>query len=109
MVEGSQIDWAGHDNDIVGAMSEMEDFEKAFKAAIEFAKKDKHTLVVATADHSTGGFSIGADGNYNWLTDAIKAAKRTPAFMANEIANGADVEKTLKNYIDQELITTDRN
>ena len=42
MVEGSQIDWAGHDNDIVGAMSEMEDFEKAFKAAIEFAKKIKY-------------------------------------------------------------------
>ena len=41
VVEGSQIDWAGHDNDIVGAMSEMEDFEKAFKAAIEFAKKIK--------------------------------------------------------------------
>ena len=39
MVEGSQIDWAGHDNDIVGAMSEMEDFESAFKAAIEFAKR----------------------------------------------------------------------
>lgn len=49
MVEGSQVDWAGHDNDIVGAMSEMEDFEKAYKAAMEFAKKDKHTLVVATA------------------------------------------------------------
>ena len=32
MVEGSQIDWAGHDNDIVGAMSEMEDFEKAFRS-----------------------------------------------------------------------------
>ncbi|MCY8632015.1 alkaline phosphatase, partial [Bacillus spizizenii] len=28
MVEGSQIDWAGHDNDIVGAMSEMDDFEQ---------------------------------------------------------------------------------
>lgn len=39
MVEGSQIDWAGHDNDIVGAMSEMEDFEQAYKAAIDFAKK----------------------------------------------------------------------
>lgn len=25
----------------------MEDFEKAFKAAIEFAKKDKNTLVIA--------------------------------------------------------------
>ncbi|WP_318614761.1 alkaline phosphatase [Sporosarcina sp. YIM B06819] len=104
MVEGSQIDWAGHDNDIVGAMSEMEDFEKAFKAAIEFAKKDGHTLVVTTADHSTGGFSIGADGNYNWLTDTIKAAKRTPAFIADEIANGSDVEKTLKKYINQKLL-----
>ncbi|UHA58795.1 alkaline phosphatase [Metabacillus litoralis] len=103
MVEGSQIDWAGHDNDIVGAMSEMEDFEKAFAAAIEFAKKDKHTLVVATADHSTGGYSIGANGIYNWFGEPIKAAKRTPDFMAEAIVNGADVEETLTNYIDLEL------
>ncbi|MBT2677940.1 alkaline phosphatase [Bacillus sp. ISL-35] len=100
MVEGSQIDWAGHDNDIVAAMSEMEDFEKAYKAAIEFAKKDKHTLVVATADHSTGGYSIGANGIYNWFGAPIKAAKRTPDFMAAEIAKGADTEETLKKYID---------
>ncbi|KMY52190.1 alkaline phosphatase [Peribacillus loiseleuriae] len=103
MIEGSQIDWAGHDNDIVSAMSEMEDFEKAFKAAIDFAKKDKHTLVVATADHSTGGYSIGANGIYNWFGEPIKAAKRTPDFMANQIANGAGVEETLKKYIDLDL------
>lgn len=104
MVEGSQIDWAGHDNDIVGAMSEMDDFEQAYKAAIDFAKKDKHTLVVATADHSTGGYSIGADGIYNWFSEPIKAAKRTPDFMAEKIADGADVEKTLKTYIDQKKL-----
>ncbi|PEI92180.1 alkaline phosphatase [Bacillus pseudomycoides] len=103
MVEGSQIDWAGHDNDVVGAMSEMEDFEKAFKAAIEFAKKDKHTLVIATADHSTGGFSLGVNGEYNFNANAIKAAKRTPDFMANEIVKGANVEETLKKYIDLQL------
>lgn len=105
MVEGSQVDWAGHDNDIVAAMSEMEDFEKAFKAAIEFAKKDKHTLVVATADHSTGGYSIGADGIYNWFSEPIKAAKRTPDFMAAEIVKGAEVETTLKKYVDQNILT----
>nr|WP_263327376.1 alkaline phosphatase [Neobacillus sp. Marseille-Q6967] len=104
MIEGSQVDWAGHDNDIVAAMSEMEDFEKAFKAAIEFAKKDKHTLVVATADHSTGGYSIGADGIYNWFSEPIKAAKRTPDFMAEEISKGAEVEQTLKKYIDQGIL-----
>lgn len=107
MIEGSQIDWAGHDNDIVSAMSEMEDFEKAFAAAIEFAKKDKHTLVVATADHSTGGYSIGANGIYNWFGKPINAAKRTPDFMANAIANGADVEETLKEYIELDLTTTE--
>ncbi|WP_223594597.1 alkaline phosphatase [Neobacillus bataviensis] len=103
MVEGSQIDWAGHDNDIVGAMSEMDDFEKAFKAAIDFAKKDGHTLVVATADHSTGGYSIGARGEYNWFSAPIKAAKRTPDFMAEQIAGGSDVKETLTKYLDLPL------
>ncbi|EMF46714.1 Alkaline phosphatase [Planococcus halocryophilus Or1] len=103
MVEGSQVDWAGHDNDIVAAMSEMEDYDKAFQAAIKFAKEDGNTLVVATADHSTGGFSIGADGIYNWFGEPIKAAKRTPDFMAQQIVDGASVEETLSEYIDLEL------
>jgi len=85
MVEGSQIDWAGHDNDVVAAMSDMEDFEEAFQAAIDFAKKDKNTLVIATADHSTGGMAMGRDGVYKWDPAAIKAAKKTPDFIAKEI------------------------
>ncbi|WP_188455151.1 alkaline phosphatase [Virgibacillus oceani] len=100
MVEGSQIDWAGHANDSVGAMSEMEDFAKAFEAVIEFAKKDKHTQVVLTADHSTGGFSIGRDGEYNMNPEVIKAAKRTPEFMAQEIMDGASVEDVLSDYVE---------
>ncbi|WP_338594968.1 alkaline phosphatase [Paenibacillus sp. Y5S-9] len=103
MVEGSQIDWAGHDNDIVGAMSEMEDFAGAFQAAIDFAKKDGETLVVATADHSTGGLTLGKDGEYNFYVDPIKAALRTPDFMAAQIAKGASVEETLKSYLKLEL------
>ncbi|WP_166000498.1 alkaline phosphatase [Bacillus sp. Cs-700] len=103
MVEGSQIDWAGHDNDVVAAMSEMEDFEKAYEAAIEFAKKDKHTLVVTTADHSTGGFAMGRDGEYKWDPAPLKAAKKTPDYMAAQIAEGADVEKTLTENIDLDL------
>ena len=103
MVEGSQIDWAGHDNDAVAAMSEMEDFEKAYAAAIEFAKKDKHTLVVTTADHSTGGFAMGRDGEYKWDPAPLKAAKKTPDYMAAQIADGSDVEKTLTENIDLDL------
>ena len=103
MVEGSQIDWAGHSNDIVGAMSEMQDFEAAFEKAIDFAKKDGETLVVTTADHSTGGLSLGKGDQYNWLTEPLHAAKRTPDFMAEEIIKNGNVEKTVTEYIDFQL------
>ncbi|OXS61420.1 alkaline phosphatase [Bacillus sp. V-88] len=103
MVEGSQIDWGGHDNDVVGAMSEMRDFEQAFEKVRDFAKENGETLVIVTADHSTGGISIGSDGEYNWDPAPIQAAKHTPDFMAEQIVNGASVEETLANNIDLEL------
>ncbi|WP_053218529.1 alkaline phosphatase [Virgibacillus senegalensis] len=103
MVEGSQIDWAGHDNDIVAAMSEMEDFEQAFAKAIDFAEQDGETLVVATADHSTGGLSVGRDGEYQWHPEVLQAAEKTPDFMAEHIAGGAGIEETLQENIELDL------
>jgi alkaline phosphatase len=105
LLEGSTIDSAGHENDVVGAMSEMEDFEKAVHAALQFAKKDQETLVVITADHATGGFSIGADGmtsetGYKWDPAPILAAKKTPVYMAKKIAGGQSVRDVLDTNID---------
>jgi alkaline phosphatase len=59
MVEGSQIDWAGHANSSDYLVGEMLDFEKVITAALNFAEKDGNTLVVVTADHETGGFTLG--------------------------------------------------
>lgn len=61
MVEGSQIDWAGHANNAEYLIGEMLDFEKAIAAALDFAKKNGNTLVVVTADHETGGYTLGPD------------------------------------------------
>src|SRR5699024_6716691 len=83
-----------------GAMCEMEDFEQALEAVIEFAENDKHTQVILTADHSTGGFSIGLDGEYNVYPEVIKAAERTPEFMAQESIDGEEVEVVLDEYMD---------
>ncbi|WP_337043705.1 alkaline phosphatase [Emticicia sp. 17c] len=58
MVEGSQIDWGGHANDTQYIVNEMLDFDQAIGAAFDFADKDGNTLVIITADHETGGFSI---------------------------------------------------
>ena len=62
LVEGSQIDWAGHDNSSQGIINEMIDFDNAIKKVLDFAEKDGNTLVIITADHETGGYSI-TDGN----------------------------------------------
>ena len=58
MIEGSQVDWAGHENDSTYLMSEMEDFDVAIRRVIAMAKADKNTLVIVTADHETGGLSL---------------------------------------------------
>ncbi|PYF74417.1 alkaline phosphatase [Pedobacter nutrimenti] len=58
MAEGAQIDYGGHANDLPYAVTELLDFDKAVAAALRFAEKDQHTLVVVTADHETGGLSL---------------------------------------------------
>ncbi|UTH14836.1 alkaline phosphatase [Macrococcus equipercicus] len=104
MVEGSQIDWAGHANDVTGAMSEMRDFDLAFQEAINFAKTDCNTLVIATADHSTGGLSMGARGEYNFFVEPIRQMKHTPEYLrAQLMKDGADVDKIIKDNIGFQL------
>jgi len=62
LIEGSQIDWGGHDNDSEHMISEMLEFDRTIGKVFNFADKDKNTTVVITADHETGGVSI-IDGN----------------------------------------------
>jgi len=60
MVEGSQVDWGGHGNDSDYLISELIDFDNAIGKALDFAKRDGNTLVIVTADHETGGFTLAA-------------------------------------------------
>jgi alkaline phosphatase len=70
MVEGSQIDGATHANDPIYAVTEFLAFDEAVKAAVDFAEKDGHTLVLAFPDHNTGGMTIGSysDSEYDSTT-----------------------------------------
>lgn len=66
MVEGSQIDWGGHMNSGDYLISELIDFDKTLGAALDFAMENGETLVIVTADHETGGFTLSSDGDsYN--------------------------------------------
>ena len=58
MIEGSQIDWGGHDNNTQYIVEETLDFDRAVGQVLDFAAADRHTLVIITADHETGGMGI---------------------------------------------------
>ena len=66
MVEGSQIDWGGHDNAFDYMISELIDLDNTLGAILAYAQQDKNTLVVVTGDHATGGLALTADkDDYN--------------------------------------------
>ena len=76
MIEGSQIDWGGHDNDSDYLISELLDFDKTIGLVLDFAIQNGETLVIVTADHETGGFTLSHDdGNDN---------KIKPTFSTND-------------------------
>jgi alkaline phosphatase len=58
MVEGSQIDTAAHDHDQQYLIAELIDFDDAVGAGLDFAQKNRHTLILVTADHETGGLAV---------------------------------------------------
>ena len=99
MVECSQIDWAGHDNDIAMAMHEMAECAETLRLLRDFAAQRGDTLVVATADHSTGGLTIGANGDYDWNPDVIKGVKGSSRKMVSELMNNPQWRTALPEWL----------
>lgn len=79
MVEGGKIDYACHANDATTALQEVVDFDNAIAVAYEFYKQHpKETLIIVTADHETGGFTLG-NGSYALDFGVLQAQKVSQA------------------------------
>jgi alkaline phosphatase len=90
MIEGSQVDWAGHANDPVWMITDFLAFDAAVQVALDFAQANGDTMVIAFPDHDTGSMSIGHEQGFNeyagphytdtsieFLIDPIKDASMT--------------------------------
>ncbi|SDW72485.1 alkaline phosphatase [Paenibacillus sp. PDC88] len=104
MVEGSQIDWAGHDHDAAWAMKDSEAFEKALESVLEFAKKDKNTLVIVAGDHDTGGMSVGGNGPGDVDLEVIRNVTATGDYMVTKLnSTRSNVKEIVKEFTALEL------
>ena len=98
MIEGSQIDWCGHANDIACAMAEMDDFASAIEKAKAYIDKNKDTLLVITADHSTGGLTLGAHGQYKWEAAVVHGVKATAGTITQHLLESDDLKSVWNKY-----------
>ncbi len=92
MVEGSQIDWGGHANETEYITQEMIDFDQAIGIALDFAERNKETLVIVTADHETGGFAINGGNQASNTVQGAFTTKKHTAVMVPVFAFGPGAE-----------------
>lgn len=91
MLEGGRIDHAGHANDLHSNVLEMLEFDRAVKTALDYAKSHPETSVMITADHETGGLTIGRDSVYDGYLDIFKEVTASSSKIGQELedAKGA--------------------
>lgn len=109
LVEASQVDWAGHGNDIAMAMSEMHDLVLTLEWLESYIEEHPDTLLLVTADHSTGGMGIGSDGEYRWSPEWLTQLKASPMSIAKQLVSSKDKEKLAGDLLGFELSKEESN
>ncbi|KAL2145084.1 hypothetical protein VTI28DRAFT_7963 [Corynascus sepedonium] len=115
MIEGSRIDHAGHFNDPAAQVREVLEYDKAFKAVLDFLdKSETEGVLVATSDHETGGLATAWQAPnelpvYNWhpavLARANASAEYCTLLLNQHVAAHPDESaRSLKEWIKAELV-----
>ena len=101
MCEGGKIDWAGHANDAATSIHETLALSDAVQVAVDFAAEHPdETLIIVTADHETGGMTIGFattayDTHFTYLTNQKISFTDFDSVIADMRDNGASFEDAL--------------
>ncbi len=103
MIEGSQIDWGGHDNDADYIAREMVDFDITIGKVLDWAEKDGNTLVVITADHETGGFALDSGSIKNRTIKGAFTSKEHTGTMVPVFAFGPGADEFTGIYENNEI------
>jgi alkaline phosphatase len=102
MVEGSQIDWGGHENDYQYMQTELWDFNETINAILDMAAKDKDILVIVTADHETGGLTLNESDDKLSFTPKFTTGDHT-GVMVPVFAYGAGAQEFAGMYENTEI------
>jgi alkaline phosphatase len=82
MVEGGRIDHASHARNLSNTIGDTLAFDDAVKVALDFTAKNNDTLVIVTADHECGGFTLQPEN-----LETYEAGGLNPIFASGMITN----------------------
>ena len=107
MIEGGKLDYAAHEQDAVATFYEVREFAQAVQLALDFAEQHPdETLIVVTADHETGGMSLGWDHyeiRMNMLLEQRSSAVQLTKTMQKMRAEGKREWKDYKQLFSDEF------
>ncbi|CAN8097309.1 unnamed protein product [Discula destructiva] len=118
MIEGSRIDHAGHFNDPASQVHEVLEYDKTFKAVVDFIENSKTKgMLVATSDHETGGLATAWQSPsaelpvYNWYPSVLAKANASSQLLAHKlhehlrsIDSNSVLKEDLKDWIKTNLV-----
>lgn len=84
-IEGGKVDWAAHSNDAPGLLFDQIAFELAVEKVMEFAEKDKNTLVIITTDHGNGNPGLFGGETSDKKFDLLQKFKHSNHWVLNNV------------------------
>tara|TARA_R110002051_G_scaffold105833_4_gene178928 strand:- start:28499 stop:29620 length:1122 start_codon:yes stop_codon:yes gene_type:complete len=103
MIEGSYIDWGGHAMNDDMLIQEALDFDKTVGLVLDYIKEHPNTLLVVTADHETGGASIGKYYEMNTATGEKEEVPEKVAVYFNYDQHSGDLIPVFAKGAEAEL------
>lgn len=103
-IEAGKVDWAAHANDIGGLLYDQIAFDDAIKVAMDFAEKDKETLVIITTDHGNANPGILYGKKADDEFDSLQKYTNTNEWILNQI-HPDNNESTVREIIEKAIST----
>ena len=91
MIEGSFIDWGGHAENADMLITEVADFNRTLGTVLKYVENHPNTLLIVTADHETGGVSVGKFYETNKSTGEKKEIPKKVAVYFNSNQHTAEL------------------
>lgn len=108
-VEGGKVDWGAHANDLGALVYDQIAFDDAIAVAIEFAEKNRDTLVVLTTDHGNASPGLIKSKNVDACFDTVQNFKYTNEWILNGISKTDTPQQVIDRIHEAQsmTITTD--